>query len=600
LRADPSDPAPAGHPQGTRLRFGRFVLDLARGCLLLNENEIALRPKTFAVMRHLVESPGRLVPKDELFAAVWPGLTVTDDALVQSIGELRRALGEEGARLIKTVPRRGYRLEAGVSVEGSTDRPSLPVRTSGGDPGHLPETVSDRHRPAAWFELPRGGLRGGALLGSLVCAIVLAAGAWWAGIMAEPQSLGGSRPVYQSEQENAGKPAIAVLPLANQSQNSADEYFADGLTQDLINALGRFSALTVISWNGVFPYKGKPTSPQAIGEALGVGYLVEGSTRQSGDRVQVIAELVETRGGRVLWSTRLDEALTDVFALQDNITTQIAGALAVRLQDVEQRREATRPTTNLAAYDLLLRARPALQRPTRAGIAQARLLLKRAMDLDPNYAAAYADLADTYYIATAFGWAESPIEYLNRAQEMADKALSLDDSEVQGHVIVGRIDIFYHRYNQAKTEMDRALAINPNDPDALAGRGNALMWSGQTDAAVKTLELAQRLDPELDPIDRFALGLAYYLTGRYDAAIDAAERNLRGNPGTNFSRIVLAAAYAEQNRADEVGHILPAIRQFDPTFDPEEFGSKLLNPGDLAHLREGLRKAGLYPADARG
>ena len=356
--------------------------------------------------------------------------------------------------------------------------------------------------------------------------------------------------------------------------------------------------LTVVSWNGVFPYKGKPASPEAIGEALGVGYLVEGSTRQSGDRVQVIAELVETRQGRVLWSTRLDEALADVFTLQDNITTQIAGALAVRLQDVEQRRELTKPTTNLAAYDFLLRARPALQRPTRGGIAQARLLLKRAIDLDPNYAAAYAALADTYYIAAAFGWAELPIAYLNHAKEMADKALSLNDFEVQAHVILGRIDIFYHRYQRAKTEMDRALAVNPNDADALAGRGNALMWSGQTDAAVKALELAQRLDPELNPIDRFALSLAYYLTGRYDAAIDAADRNLRENPGANFSRIVLAATYAEQNRADEVARILPAIRQFDPTFDPEEFGSKLLNSGDLSHLQEGLRKAGLYPADS--
>jgi adenylate cyclase len=603
LRARPNDAVPGGHPQGTRLRFDRFVLDLARGCLLLNDNEIALRPKTFAVMRHLAQNSGRLVAKDELFDAVWPGLAVTDDALVQSIGELRRALGEDGARRIKTIPRRGYRFEVDVSVDGPMDQPLSevePVSMTRGDPGRPPAAVNRRRRRQAWLVSVSGGLRG-ALSGLLICMILLVAGALWVGIKADRKSPGTPR-LAQAEppiREIAGKPAIAVLPLANQSQDSAHQYFADGLTQDIINALGRFSALTVISWNGVLRYKGKPASPEAIGEALGVGYLVEGSTRQRDDRVQVIAQLVDTRQGRVLWSTRLDQALADLFALQDKITTQIAGALAIHLEDIEQRREATKPTANLEAYDYLLRARPSLLRPTRGGMAQARLLLERAIDLDPNYAAAYAALADTYYIATAMGWAESPIAYMGHAKKMADKALSLSDSEVRAHVILGRIDIFHHRYQQAKAEMDRALDINPNDAHALAGRGNVLMWSGQTDAAIKALELAQRLDPELNPLDRFALSLAYYLKGQYDAAIEEAERNLRENPGANFSRIVLAAAFAEQGRADEVAHIVPAIGQFDPTFDPEEFGTKFLNFNDLAHLREGLRKAGLYPAGAR-
>ncbi len=590
LSGAPNNAVPEGHPQGTRLLFDRFVLDLARGCLLLNENEIALRPKTFGVMRHLVKNSERLVSKDELFATVWPGVAVTDDALVQSIGELRRALGEDGARLIKTIPRRGYRFEASVSVDGPH-----------GDPGQPPEAVTGQRSRPYWPGRGTGGWRT-ALFGSLTCAILLVAGVLWIGIKAERKSVDTPPLVELAElrvREIAGKPAIAVLPLANQTQDSAHEYFADGLTQDLINALGRFSALTVISWNGVLPYKGKPASPEAIGAALGVGYLIEGSVRRSDERVQVIAQLVDTRQGRVLWSTRLDEALADVFTLQDDITTQIAGALAVHLEDVEQRRELAKPTSNLGAYDYLLRARPALDRPTRGGIAQARILLKRATDLDPNYAAAYAALAETYYIALAMGWAESPSVYLNHAKEMADQALSISDSEVGAHVILGRIDIFYNQYKQARDEMDRALAINPNDADALAGRGNALMWSGETDAALKTLELAQRLDPELNPIDRFALSLAYYLKGRYDAAIEEAERNLRENPGANFSRIVLAAAYAEQNWADQVARIMPAIAQFDPTFDPVDFGSKFLNSGDLARLREGLRKAGLYPSGAR-
>jgi len=176
---------------------------------------------------------------------------------------------------------------------------------------------------------------------------------------------------------------------------------------------------------------------------------------------------------------------------------------------------------------------------------------------------------------------------------LASKALSLDDSEVRAHVILGRIHIFYQRYEQAKAEIDRAIAINPNDAHGLAGRGNVLMWAGQTDAAIEALEHAQRIDPELNAIDRNAFSLAYYLKRRYEAAIEQAELNLRANSGANFSRVVLAAAFAQQNHADDAARVVTMIRRVDPTFDSQAFGSKFLNPADLEHLRDGLRKAGL-------
>ena len=171
-----------------------------------------------------------------------------------------------------------------------------------------------------------------------------------------------------------------------------------------------------MSWNAVFPYKGKPASPDEIARNLAVRYQVEGSVRQTGDRVRVTAQLVNT-DGRVLWSARFDEALADVFALQDKITTQIAGALAIRVTEIEQRRVFAKPTESLEAYDYVLRARPALQRPARANNVEARVLLRRAIELDPNYAAAYAALAETYHIAVSMGWAESPAAFLSRAEE---------------------------------------------------------------------------------------------------------------------------------------------------------------------------------------
>jgi adenylate cyclase len=568
-----------------RLRFDRYVLDLDRGCLLLDGNEVALRPKIFAVLQYLIQNPSRLVSKDELVAAVWGNLAITDDALVQSIGDLRRALGDDGPRLIRTVPRRGYRFESDVSSITSVDPPApskaLVSATSDNDAGS-----SELIWAQAWtsFGATLTGWRAG-LLAAVV--VLLATAGLWIGIA----SLRGGDQIGRNV-EAGTKAAIAILPFLNRSDDSAREYFVDGVTQDIINALGRFPALTVMSWNAVLPYRGKSASPGAIARHLMVRYQVEGSVQQAGDRVRVIAQLVNS-DGRVLWSARFDEALPDLFALQDKITRQIAGALAMRVTQFEQQRAFAKSTQSLEAYDYLLRARPALQRPARAEVAEARVLLRRAVELDPNYASAYAALAETYHIATVMGWAENPAAVLSRAEEMANKALSLNDSEVRALVILGRIHIFRHEYPQAKAEIDRAIAINPSDALGLAGRGNIMMWSGQTEAAIEALELAQRIDPELNAIDRNALGLAYYLNGRYEEAIEQAKLNLSKTEGAHFSYAVLGAAYAQQGRSEDAARMVAMLRRRDPTFDPTTFGTKFLSPVDLARLRDGFQKAGL-------
>ena len=238
-----------GYQQGDnaeqRLTFGRYVLDLHRGCLLLDGREVALRPKTFAVLHYLVTHPGRLIGKEELLEAVWPNLVVTDDTLVQSIGELRRALGDTGARLITTVPRRGYRFEA----ERSAARPA-----QGAQLASASLSLEVRNPRAA------GGCAHGA------------------GALARPDSGAMCRPAVPD-----AKPAIAVLPFQHQGDDPAREYLADGLTQDLINSLGRFSALTVMSWNAVAGYKGEAVRPGEIARVLAVRYQVEGSVRYAGD-----------------------------------------------------------------------------------------------------------------------------------------------------------------------------------------------------------------------------------------------------------------------------------------------------------------------------
>ncbi len=587
-----------------RLYFDRYVLDLDRGCLLLDANEIVLRPKTFAVLQCLVESSGRLVSKDELFATVWPNLAVTDDTLVQSIGELRRALGNDGPHLIKTIPRRGYRFEPAVTSIGPAAPPRIEdtigsVAQSSGRARLSIFDISTHTWPLISNALARcrGGFdyKTGGLLAAVALGIALIAGAFWSGTGSEKATSGGQRAsILAPKSVDVGtRPSIAILPFVNQSENAAREYFADGLTQDIINALGRFSELTVMSWNAVTAYKNRPVSPGEIARNLGVRYQVEGSVQQAGDRVRATARLVDA-GGRVLWSGRFDEALADHFILQDKLTTQIAGIMAIRVTQNEHRRSLSKPTASLAAYDAVLRARPALQRPARASIVEARVLLRRAIQLDPNYAAAFAALAETYHIDIAWGWAQSPGAVLSQADDMAREALRLSDSEVRAYVVLGRNHLFQNRFEQAKAEMERAIAINPSDANAHAGRGNVQMWLGETDAAIESLELAQRIDPEINAIDRFALSVAYYVKRRYDAAIEQSELNLRNSQNSHFSLVVLAAAFAQQNRSADAARVVTMIHRMDPTFDPKTFGTKFRDQADLEHLRDGMRKAGLF------
>lgn len=571
-----------------RLRFDRYVLDLERGCLLLDDSEIVLRPKTLAVLRFLVDNPGRLVSKEDLFAAVWPNIAVTDDVLVQSVGELRRALANDGQRLIKTIPRRGYRFESIVSAESSAN--PTPVgdgtATASMDDGILAFRMPNAQK--ALISIFRGDWRRALAVGLGLAVLIFAT------VLLTDRSgrdLGADTRSPKTEEAGA-KPAIAILPLVNQSDDASREYFADGLTQDVIHALGRFRGLTVMSWNAVLPYKTKPNSPGEIARKLAVRYQVEGNVRQIGNRVHANTQLVDANG-QVLWSASFDQALSDVFALHDAIATQIAGKLASLVMQLELSRTFAKPTGSLEAYDYVLRARPALLHPERSKIVQARALLRRAIEADPGYSAAYSSLAETYFIAASMGWAEVPAEFLARAEEMANKALSLDDADVRARVVLGHIHTFYQRYDQARTEMDRAIEINPSDARGIAGRGTILLWSGQTDPAIAALEFAQRIDPELAPSDRFALSLAYYLKGRYDSAIEQAELNLRKTSGANFSRVILAAAHAELGHLDDAVRTVTIIHRLDPTFDPKEFGTKFLRAGDLGRLRDGLRKAGL-------
>ena len=397
----------------------------------------------------------------------------------------------------------------------------------------------------------------------------------------------------ESEADPAAKPAIAVLPFANQSGDPEQEYFSDGITEDVIGALGRFSSLAVIARNSVFAYKGKTVKPDELGRELGVRYVVEGSVRKMGDRVRVTVQLTESAKGVLLWSERYEENLRDIFALQDKITRQIAGALAIKLTRLEQDRALATPTENLEAYDYVLRGREQLSRFTRAQNREAQGLFEQALALDPGYAAAYAALGWSHMHAFWFGWTERAEEALQRAHDLAQKAIGLEESNAAAHGLLGTVYLYRTQYDLAVGELDRAIELNPNDANSYISRGRVMLGSGRTDEAVQALETALRFDPNIAPDANMQLGFAYYLKGRYDDSIRTLERGLGRHPDFAYLHVALAAAYAQAGRAEDARREAAAVRRLLPFFEVDSFGDVFRNPRDRASFADGLRKAGL-------
>ena len=297
----------------------------------------------------------------------------------------------------------------------------------------------------------------------------------------------------------AAAPIVAVLPFANQGGDPGQDYFSDGITEDLIAALGRFSSLRVVGRGTTFAYKGQAADPTRIGRELGARYVVEGSVRRAGDRVRVSVELTDTRGGLHLWSERYEQAVADVFAVQDAIVQRLVGALAVKVTRVEQERAAAKPPADLAAYDYVLRGRERLARRTRAANAEARELFRRAIELDPRYAAAQVGLGRAYMDAMLFGWTEWPTRALESAKELAQKAVDLDDGEAGGHALLSLVHGNERRWDLAEAEIDRAVELNPGDPEVRDQRGEVYMDRGRLDEAIRELEAVLSFDPISDP-----------------------------------------------------------------------------------------------------
>lgn len=497
------------------------------------------------------------------------GVLVSGSVFDQVEGKLDLGFTALGKKWVKNItkPVRVYRVE--------------PARTGG---------VAARARQT------RRGLLGwpqhrAAILAFVASALlVLAAGAW---ITLRAPSMAPSSVPGPDLAGAHGKPLVAVLPFANLSGDPTQDYFSDGVTEDIIVALGRFSNLSVMARNAVFQFKGKNLKHEEISRELGVRYVIEGSVRKVGERIRVTAQLSDAMRGTLLWSERYDDELKNVFARQDEIMRSVVGALTVKVTRLEQERAFATPTDSLEAYDYVLRGRYYLRRATRSANIEAGKLFERAIQLDPGYADGHAELAAAIFDRVLFGWTDTPEEDLERVEGLVKKALGLDNYSASAHRLLGRAYLVRLQYDMAITEAERAIALNPSDAESHAIRGHVLLWSGRLDEAILALETAMRFDPSTGPKGFADLGMAYYLMQRYAAAAQVLERSLQRYPDFPFIHITLAATYGQLGRAQDAARAVDSVRRLQPFFEASSYAVLLKNPTHRNHLVEGLHKAGL-------
>jgi adenylate cyclase len=587
LRSDLIDPAIAAHHGRVVKRTGdgslvefRSVVDTVR-CAIEVQNGLVERnagvpPERrieFRVGIHLgdvvEEADGDLMGDGVNIAARLEGICepgaicLSEDAYRQVKGRLDLAITDLGQTQLKNIadPIRVYSLEVGKPAQARPVTEAKPPQ---------PKKRSRLALLAAGFA---------ALL------VVIAASGWWL--------VASNRPaIVTSPPAEAARLSLVVLPFANLSGDPAQDYFADGLTEDVISALGRFPDMTVISRSAAFAYKGKSARPDEIGRELNVAYLVDGSLRKSGDRVRISMELLETARATLLWTEQYDRDIKDLFTIQDEIARQIAATLSVRLTALQLARLTSKPPSNLEAYDLVLRGRDLSRRDSRAAQSQARQLFGRAIELDQGYAPAYAGLGRLDVQAVEEGWRSDPDAALTQAEANGRKALS-NDENVGAHILLGRIYIFRGDYDRALDELRRAVELNPSDPEAQSGLADALLWSGDAKAAIETMREVARVQPILTNDEYLDLGTAYLVADRVDDAIATLGRAIQRYEQDATLHALLAGAYATTGRKADAANEAENVKRMLPAFQAKDFATQLRDEGQRSKIVAALQLAGL-------
>ncbi len=391
--------------------------------------------------------------------------------------------------------------------------------------------------------------------------------------------------------ELPNKPSIAVLPFTNMSADPEQEYFADGITEDVITELSKISGLLVISRNSTFTYKGKATKAQDVCRDLGVHYMLEGSVRKAGQQVRITAQLIDGLSGGHLWAERYDRGLADIFAVQDDVTEKIVDALEVKLITDAGDRPARMETNNPEAYDFVLRGREQFRLFSMEGNLNASRLYEQAIELDPNYAAAYAGLAMTYLHV----WFQGTPDALEKAYDLALKANELSPSLPLVCEALGNVQLFRRQYDEAVAVARRWIEIEPGNADTYANLAGALIVRGEPEQVISLVDKAMRLNPFYPFYYVLYKGLAYQAMERYEEALDAIKRSVAHNPDALHPQIHLAACLGLLGKKAPAREALIQVRKMAPNFSLAWVQTFLpyMRPTDLERLTKGLRVAGL-------
>jgi TolB-like protein/DNA-binding winged helix-turn-helix (wHTH) protein len=523
-----------------QFHFSEHVLDARLRELTRAGEAVGVEPQVFDLLVYLVENRDRVVSRDDIIEAVWDGRIVSESTLTSRINAARRAVGDSGKdqAVIRTIARKGFRFVGDVNASAINKKQPL---------GELLQL--DAAPPAVPFGEP-------ALAG----------------------------------------PALAVLPFVNLSGEIDQEYFADGISEDIITALSRLRWFHVIARNSSFTYKNKAVPLKQLGQDLGVDYIVEGSVRRDGNHVRIAAQLIEIASGRHLWAERYDRDLKDVFAVQDEITHAVVAAIEPQLYAAENFRSHRKTPDNMAAWDLVMRALQHYWRVTRQDNLVAQALLEKAIDVSPGYGQALSLLAACHTFAAHMGW-EEMTSSIHVAERAALAAIRADSEDAWAHYALASVYLFEKRFDDCIAEFELALELNPNFSPARGFYGLALAYRGRWEEGDDAAREALRFSPR-DPFAAIYCGVAaycQYVGGQYGEAMRMSREALRQRSDFVGAHRVLTAAAALAGQADIAKSALADLRVAQPGISLGWINEQMPweSDADRQHYLEGLRAAGL-------